>query len=134
MEFERRERFARHIDLTALVDIVFHLMVFFMLTTSFVVSESMELSLPSSSHSATVSNLPQLTRIVVGQGGSITVGGAPVSADDLQSMLITTLGNNPDARIIILSTPGVLVQELVAVLDMVYFAGGRNVQVDKGVL
>lgn len=131
MDFERRERFARHIDLTALVDIVFHLMVFFMLTTSFVVSESMELSLPSS-NAATVSN-SQLTRIVVRAGGAITVNNLAVTADQLQTMLMTTLGANPDARIVILSTPGLAVQELVTVLDMVYFAGGRNVQVDKGI-
>lgn len=135
MEFERRERFARHIDLTALVDIVFHLMVFFMLTTTFVVSESMELSLPSQGNPAlTAAEGPKLTRIVVTQGGAIRVGDIPVTAEQLQVMLVNTLGANPNARIIILSTPGVLVQELVSVLDMVYFAGGRNVQVDKGYL
>ncbi len=135
MEFERRERFVRHIDLTALVDVVFHLMVFFMLTTTFVVSESMELALPSSATApASTISTPSLTRIVVAQGGRITIGGTEVSADQLQTILITTLGEKPDARIVILSTPGVLVQELVSVLDMVYFAGGRNVQVDKGVI
>ncbi len=132
MEFERRERFARHIDLTALVDVVFHLMVFFMLTTTFVISESMELSLPSG-NATTVSNV-QLTRIIVRPGGAIMIGTTPVTMEQLQAHLVNKLGSTPDEKIVILSTPGVVVQELVAVLDMVYFAGGRNVQVDKGVL
>lgn len=132
MEFERRERFARHIDLTALVDIVFHLMVFFMLTTSFVISESMELSLPSGTATSVAQS--EVTRIIVKQHGGLMLGSADISPDDLQSTLITTLAGNPDSRIVILSTPGVSVQELIAVLDMVYFAGGRNVQVDKGIV
>jgi biopolymer transport protein ExbD len=136
MEFERRERFARHIDLTALVDIVFHLMIFFMITTSFVISESMELSLPQA-NSTTPAPLTQNvdeTRIIVTTGGRLLLNGSPIIAEDAQAHLITTLGTSPDARIVILSTPGVLVQELVTVLDIVYFAGARNVQVDKGVI
>ena len=133
MDFERRERFARHIDLTALVDIVFHLMVFFMLTTSFVVAESMELTLPSAKPITATAVAPtEFTRIVVRPGGGLLVGNIPVTGEQLQSMLITSLAKQPNAKIVILSTPGVLVQELVAVLDMVYFAGGVNVQVDKG--
>lgn len=132
MEFERRERFARHIDLTALVDIVFHLMVFFMLTTTFIVSESMELSLPSGSATAVAQS--EVTRIVVQRGGGLLVGNTPMTSDQLQSALFSLLGARPDTRIVILSTPGVSVQELITVLDMVYFAGGRNVQVDKGVV
>lgn len=132
MEFERRERFARHVDLTALVDIVFHLMVFFMLTTTFVVSESMELSLPSGT--ATTVSHNEITRIVVQRNGGLLVGNTPVTSEQLQSNLFSLLGEHPETRIVILSTPGVSVQELIAVLDMVYFAGGRNVQVDKGVV
>lgn len=132
MEFERRERFARHIDLTALVDIVFHLMIFFMLTTSFVVSESMELALPSDGAAAVSQH--EVTRIIVQRNGGLLIGNVPVTLEQLQSTLITSLGEQPNTRIIILSTPGVSVQELITVLDMVYFAGGRNVQVDKGVV
>lgn len=132
MEFERRERYARHIDLTALVDIVFHLMVFFMLTTTFVVSESMELSLPSAG--ATQATPTQATRIMVMPGGALTVDNVPISQPALQNVLVERLGANVDTRIVILTTPGVSVQELVGVLDMVYLAGGRNVQVDKGVV
>lgn len=132
MEFERRERFARHVDLTALVDIVFHLMVFFMLTTTFVVSESMELSLPSGT--ATTVSHSEITRIVVQRNGGLLIGSTPVTSEQLQSSLFALLGEHPETRIVILSTPGVSVQELIAVLDMVYFAGGRNVQVDKGVV
>ena len=43
MEFERTRKRTPEINLTALIDIVFHLMVFVMLTTSFVITQSMEL-------------------------------------------------------------------------------------------
>jgi biopolymer transport protein ExbD len=131
MEFERRERFARHIDLTALVDIVFHLMVFFMVTTTFVVSESMELTLPSNGGNTSVATPAQFTRIIVAPGGNITVDNNPINTEGLQNLLVERIGSDGDTKIVIYTTPGVSVQELVSVLDMVYFAGGRNVQVDK---
>lgn len=131
MEFERRERFVRHIDLTALVDIVFHLMVFFMLTTSFVVSQSMELTLPSEAKAAPASTQMKLMRILIAPGGVVTVDDRPVTIDSLQMLLAERIGNAPDTNVVIYSAQGVSVQQLVSVLDLVYFAGGRNVQVDK---
>lgn len=131
MEFERRERFARHIDLTALVDIVFHLMVFFMLTTSFAVVQSMELTLPSEAKSAPAATQMKLMRILIAQGGAVTVDERPVTIDSLQMLLADRIGNDPDTNVVIYTAQGVSVQQLVSVLDLVYFAGGRNVQVDK---
>lgn len=131
MEFERRERFARHIDLTALVDIVFHLMVFFMLTTSFAVVQSMELTLPSEAKTTPATTQMKLMRILIAQGGAVTVDERPMTVDGLQMLLAERIGNDPDTNVVIYTAQGVSVQQLVSVLDLVYFAGGRNVQVDK---
>ncbi len=67
MDFERSHRRMNEINLTALIDIVFHLMVFVMLTTTFVVSESMELSLPSG-HTKSVT-AERVMRIHIGADG-----------------------------------------------------------------
>ncbi len=128
MEFERKRRHMFEINLIPLIDIVFHIMVFVILTTSFVVSESMELSLPSGK---VTPGITDVTRILIAPAGDLTVNDQPATAEGLSAYLANKLGNDPEAKIAIFTTPGVRVQQLVNVMDTVYLTGGHNVQVDK---
>ena len=130
MEIERNRKRVEEINLTALIDIVFHLMVFVMLTTTFVVSESMELSLPSGKSSGDSAHSKAM-RLVLISDGAIVVDGEKMEGEGLNSALVERLGNNPETKIAIFTTESVNVQQLVKVMDMVYLAGGHNVQVDK---
>lgn len=130
MDFQRTSRQFKEINLTALIDIVFHLMVFVMLTTSFVVAESMELSLPSGKSSAPFA-AGSVLRIQISSDGSVVVDNQPMNMEQMNAVLGTRIAANADVKIAVLSTSGVSVQQLIAVLDAVYLTGGRNVQVDK---
>lgn len=134
MEFHRTRKKIQDINLTALIDIVFHLMIFVMLTTTFVVSESIELSLPSSQKagSSSAASDTKIMRIHVAPGERLWVDNRPITSEDLTSLLAERLALNPDYSIAIFTMPGVTVQQLVKIMDMVYLTGGRNVQVDKG--
>jgi len=133
MDFDRRRRNVQEINLTALIDIVFHLMIFVMLSTSFVVSESMELSLPSSKSASASSNAAadRALRILIAANGELSVDDKTMDKESLSATLLSRLTTNPDEKIAIFTTPGVSVQQLVGVMDTVYLTGGRNVQVDK---
>jgi biopolymer transport protein ExbD len=128
MEFERDSRRTRELNLTPLVDIILMLVIFFMLSTSFIVSESMELSLPGGQASAP---LPDVVRIQIMPSGDVLVNQQTLSRTGLNQLLVTQLANNPQSKIAIYTTPGVSVQQLVSILDEVYLTGGTNVQVDK---
>ena len=135
MDFKRSHRPIQEINLTALIDIVFHILVFVMFTTTFVVSESIELSLPSAQTknptTAAATNAGKVMRILITQDGMLNVDHQPMNNDGLNSLLVSRLAVNPDEKIAIFTTPGVTVQQLVSVMDTVYLTGGRNVQVDK---
>ncbi len=132
MDFDRTRRRIQEINLTALIDIVFHLMIFVMLTTTFVVSESMELSLPSAHAGAKGGGAKgHIMRIQIAADEGLMIDGQAISNADLTELLATRLADDPDYRIAIFTTPGVTVQQLVKVMDTVYLTGGRNVQVDK---
>ncbi len=136
MDFERRRRPVQEINLTALIDIVFHILVFVMFTTTFVVSESIELSLPSAQAKNPTTDVAsasaaQVMRILITHDGMLNVDHQPMNNDGLNSLLVSRLAANPDKKIAIFTTPGVTVQQLVSVMDTVYLTGGRNVQVDK---
>ena len=130
MDFQRTSRRVQELNLTALIDIVFHLLVFVMLTTSFVVAESMELSLPSGKSSAPVV-AGSVLRIQISSDGSVLVDNQTMNMEQMNGVLGARIASNADVKIAVLSTAGVSVQQLIAVLDAVYLTGGRNVQVDK---
>lgn len=124
MEFERTRRRTPELNLTALIDIVFHLMVFVMLTTTFVVSESMELSLPAGKASAPAANV---LRLKLASDGSVDLDGEYMNIERMNDALGARVAAAPETRIAIFTTPGVSVQQLITVMDAVYLAGGRNV-------
>lgn len=130
MDIPRESRRAREINLTPLVDIILMLVIFFMISTSFVASESMELSLPEKGEGGAIGT-DNITRIMVMADGNLYVNQKPMAGAKLNSYLGNLLAENADAPIAIFTTPGVSVQQLVSVMDMVYLTGGRNVQVDK---
>ena len=134
MDFQRTSRQYKEINLTALIDIVFHLMVFVMLTTSFVVAESMELSLPSTK-SSTAAPAPAPTasvlRIHITPDNLVQIDTQVMNMEQMSATLGARIAANADIKMTVLTTAGVSVQQLIAVLDAIYLAGGRNVQVDK---
>lgn len=132
MDFERRRRLVSEINLTALIDIVFHLMVFVMLTTSFVVSESMELSLPSGKAAPVSASAPlNIMRIQIISDGSVLVDNQAMNMEQMNAALAARVAGDAETKIAIFTTAGVSVQQLISVMDAVYLTGGRNVQVDK---
>lgn len=129
MQFERRQRRARAVNLTPLIDVVFLLIVFFMLSTSFVMSESLELSLPSGKAASVDSK--EVMQMLVRQDGTILHDNQGYTLEELDVLLMSMLGSNPDQKILLLSGRDVNVQQLVSVMDLVYLNGGRNVQIDQ---
>ena len=114
--------------LTPLIDVVFILIIFFMLTTSFMKVESMELLLPSSKATKNAERT-SVVHITLQDNGSVIFGKRAVTLSDLQNTLKTLLGNNPDQRIVILSAPTVSLQRLVEMMDLVYLTGGKSVYI-----
>ncbi|MCI5050535.1 MAG: biopolymer transporter ExbD [Rickettsiales bacterium] len=132
MEIERNRRFHRQVNLTPLIDVVFLLIVFFMLSTSFVMSESMELILPSARKAQPTPVVPreEIMRFMVQPDGSITYREEFYSLKELDLMLQRILIDNPEQGILVLSSDQVSVQQLINVIDMINLAGGKRVQID----
>ncbi len=129
LEITRSIKRKAGLDMTPLVDIVFQLVIFFMLTTSFVPAESLEIFLPSAEAKPAVQL--QDMRIQIASSGHVTIDGEAVGRQQLEDALYLRVAKNDALRIGVFSTPGVSVQQLVSVMDMVYRAGGRNVYVDR---
>lgn len=129
IEFNRNRKRVREMDLTSLIDIVFMLVIFLMLTTSFSPAESLELTLPSKA--ANTAKNDNAMRIQIESSGHVTIDGVAVGRGQLEDSILLRVAKDKDVQIGIYSTPGVSVQQLVTVMDMVYASGGRHVQVDR---
>ncbi len=130
MQIERRIRTTRPLPLVALIDILFQLLIFFMLATSFVRQQSIELALPSATAPAKPVPAPSKPwRLEVESGGMLKLNRLSLDSGEVNRRLRDQFAQSPDTGIVVLSAAGVNLQELVSVMDMIYLAGGKNVAV-----
>lgn len=130
MEFERvSRRKIANLNLTPLIDVLFILIIFFMLTTSFMKLESMELILPSAGGKA--ANKDDIVHLFIAANGDMTLGQRKVDQTGLTESLSRMFQNDPDTRIMLLTADGVTMQQLVTVMDWVTTSGGRSLFVRK---
>lgn len=80
MKFARRHREPAEVNLTPLIDVVFLLLIFFMVSTTFETREALELTLPASESGAPVSASP--VTVVVTRGGDYRLDGRTFTATE----------------------------------------------------
>lgn len=130
IDFERTPRYRLgELNLTPLIDILFILIIFFMLTASFMRIESMELVLPSAGSSA--AGKDDTVHLFVYANGEMAIGQRRVGQDDLNTSLARVFAHDPNTKIMLLTAEGVTMQQLVSLMDKVYIAGGKSLFVRK---
>ena len=131
-EFERKKKPVPELPLTAMIDVVFILIIFFMLTTSFMKLESMEVMLPTTTPLAKkVTPDKNMAHIYLQNDGSIIYGQRQLDKEELRRTLGSVFQTAPEQRVVVLVANTVNLQTLVDIMDMVYTAGGKNVFVKE---
>ncbi|MFG6178089.1 ExbD/TolR family protein [Halomonas sp. THAF12] len=85
MRVPRRRRDAVEVNLTPLIDVVFLLLIFFMVSTTFETRQALELELPESAIGDAQASSP--VTVVVTADGDYRLGQRALSADELASRL-----------------------------------------------
>lgn len=129
MHIDRAVRKTRSVPLTPLIDVVFLLLVFFMLSTSFVRTRSLELMLPQGEQVDTAVNEGKLLQIYVARDDSLYMGRKQVNKEQLVKNLRAMTDKFPDMGVLLLSGPRVSVQQMITVMDHIYLAGANNLSV-----
>ena len=139
MNISRAPRKAKPIPLTPLIDVVFLLVVFFMVTTSFIKIESIELNLPAvgkkdkgrvSSAKTTDAVLDSILVIDIEHSGRTYVNQQAVEQHALERTLRSAKKGKKQKFLVRVGTR-VSVQQLVEIMDIVHLAGGRDVAVSE---
>ncbi len=129
MQFGQQRPTGRLISLTPLIDVVFILLVFFMLASSYLDWRSVDLTVSSGAGAATSAQRAIL--ISLRSDGSVAVGSRPVANQALRSVMTARLAGNREKRVVIRSDHGVSLQRAVGTLDLLRMIGATNVSLSR---
>ncbi len=119
------------ISLTPLIDVVFILLVFFMLAASFHDWRAIDLGAPAKTASQKPPSLEKSVLIEV-RANDLRVSGETVSLQGLKAKLSPLLSNSKAPRIFIRPDRGVALQQAVRVLDLLSEIGATKVSMIRG--
>ncbi len=119
MNFARRTRLDVGVDLTPLIDVVFLLLIFFMVSTTFIREQRLTIDLPESSELPT-EQVDHRVEIVVSANGGYAVNGTPLvdnEASTLRSAINGAAKGDRTLPLIITADGSAPHQAVVTVLD-----------------
>ena len=117
------------ISLTPLIDVVFILLVFFMLASSFLDWRSIQLKLPAKANAGATDDAVLVVSIA--DNGTLRLNGQPIADVDLVMRLAERLLNDVELPILIRAAEGVPLQRSIEILEEVTAAGGHNVSLSR---
>ncbi len=128
MQFEGRRRTGQVPNLTPLIDIVFLLLVFFMLTSHFVQEQALNIDLPVADSGEAVTEDSQL-EVVLTPEGHLLIEDHIVEADSLEAVLHQHLEGRKDKLVRVRGDRGAPLGLAVTVLDAARKAGADGVDI-----
>ncbi len=124
LKFKKRQRYSIQAPLTSLIDIVFMLLIYFLLTTNFMVDEGINVKLPQAKASAPQTQ-EEIT-VYVDENGQAYLMDKKVSLDELFSRMKKMIGNDRDRLVVIKSDRRVVLNKAVKVMDVAKAAGAAR--------
>lgn len=127
MQFEGRRRSSNVLNLTPLIDVVFLLLVFFMLTSHFVREEKIKVDLPAATSGR--SDDSDHLQVVLDRQGQVLIHGHVIEPTDLDAQLRDDLMGRKDRLVRIRGDRAASLGLAVRVLDAARNAGADGVDI-----
>jgi biopolymer transport protein ExbD len=118
-----REEQKSDVNVTPLLDVVFILLIFFLVTASFIKESAIELGRFDAPLSTPVSTQSQNIFVALDGRGGVWVNHRPVSLSALRANIEKLHADNPDAKVIVMADPASRNGLLVRVIDTARVAG-----------
>ncbi len=126
---ERRPRNQVDLNVTSLVDVLFLLLIFFTLTSTFKRAGELELKLPKSTTAGPggAEGGPKMVQLVLTEHGTLLLNGASTTFEQLPAKLRDVHERKPDSQVMIEAEEKVEHGRIVRLLDAVRGAGFTGV-------
>lgn len=122
MEFRKKSRDVISMDITPLVDVVFLLLIFFMLSTTFIVAPGIRIDLPEAKAESIRKEVSEV-RVKVGSEGKVYVDELEVGEEALKARLAQAAAGDRDTLVIIEADEQAMHRFVVQVMDHAKSAG-----------
>ncbi|MDL1974967.1 MAG: biopolymer transporter ExbD [Deltaproteobacteria bacterium] len=117
----KKPRYDVQMPLTSLIDIVFLLLIYFLLTTNFMVDEGIKIKLPQAK--AAAPQTEEVITVYVDQQGRAFLGTEEVSLAELFNGLKKMIRHNRNKLVVIRADRAVILNKAVKVMDVAKAAG-----------
>ena len=115
------------IDLTPMLDVVFIMLIFFIVTTTFIREAGIEINRPNAQTAQKQERVNIL--VAIAPNGEIWIDGQRVDIRGLRAAIETLRGKDPDASVVVQADRDARAGLLVEAMDQARLAGVRNVAV-----
>jgi biopolymer transport protein ExbD len=124
---DKRRDDVDNVDISPLIDMVFILLIFFMVSSTFVKDMKLELNRPTASSAAKASS--KVIRVYIDKFGDSYVDNQPVKVWAIQNKVRDLLRTATEKAILVITDDGVPAQKLIEVIDQCRLAGAEDVAV-----
>ena len=115
------------VDISPLIDMVFILLIFFMVSTTFVKDMNLDIERPGASSATPASS--KSIRVYIDTNQDVFIDGQGVRLWMLQSRLKDLLSVASESSVLVVTDKGVQAERLIEVVDQCRLAGAKNVGV-----
>lgn len=132
MKFPRQKRASNEINLTPLIDVVFLLLIFFMVSTTFTKESHLVVELPEADGALAEEVQPDMLEILITRDGSYSLNGKSLinsQIDTLMKGLLEISGNDTDIPIVITADASATHQSVVRAMDAAGRLGFAKLQI-----
>jgi len=127
MRYKERASTEQEINISPLIDIVFILLIFFMVSATFVKEYDLDINRPKASSAEPSST--KAIRVHIDAGGDVYIDGQAVRTWVIQSYIREKLRTGTSTTVLVITDDGVPARRLVEVVDQARLAGAQDVGV-----
>ena len=127
MRYRENKETIQDLNISPLIDMVFILLIFFMVSTTFVKDMKLELERPAASSSATAST--KAVRLYIDNSGQVYLDGTSIQPWVIQTRLRDLLKSKTQKSVLVVTDENVPSGKLVEVVDQARLAGASDVGV-----
>ncbi|SFB90399.1 biopolymer transport protein ExbD [Brevinema andersonii] len=120
-KYRFKNRIQADISMTPMIDIVFQLLAFFMITSTFIQTSSLNIDLPKAK--ASDISVQQNSTLIIQKNGTLIWKEKPISAEELPKTLNEFKSTHADAALIIQGDEDIPYGLLVSIMDAAKLAG-----------
>lgn len=124
---QKSEQGVESVDVSPLIDMVFILLIFFMVTTTFVKDMKLDLNRPSAASASLASS--KVIRVYIDNAGEVYIDNQPVKVWALQSKLKDMLRTSTEKSVLIITDTDIPVNNLIDVVDECRLSGAKDIAV-----